>query len=199
MSAAVKITREADAQGLRKLARLSGTNGRYASRLLAIANVVDGMSRSTAARQAGMDLQTLRDWVLRFNDEGIDGLRDRKRPGRRSRLSEAVRAQMVHRVTAGPDPEQDGIVRWRRVDLQSWLASDHQVVLHENSIGRLLRQLGFRRLSVRPQHPETDVEAQEALKKTLPQRSDPSSPTTRQASRLNSGSKMKLALGKKAR
>lgn len=199
MSAAVKITREADARGMRKLARLSGTNGRYASRLLAIANVVDGMSRSAAARQAGTDLQTLRDWVLRFNEEGIDGLRDRQRPGRRARLSGEVREQMVRRVIAGPDPSRDGIVRWRRVDLQAWLASDHQVVLHENSIGRLLRQLGFRRLSARPQHPETDAAALDALKKTLPQRSKPSSPTTPSASRLSSGSRMKRALVKKAR
>lgn len=199
MSAAVEVTREADGRELRKLARLAKTDGRYASRLLAVANVLDGMSRSAAAQQAGMGLQTLRDWVLRFNAEGAQGLRDRARSGRPARLSAEVCAEFAQRVTQGPDPEQDNLVRWRRVDLQAWLARQHHIILHENSIGRLLNQLGFRRLSARPQHPETDVRAQEALKKTSPQRSKPSSPITPLASRSSSGSKTKRGLVKKAR
>jgi len=199
MSAAVKITRGGNASELRGLARLSGTSGRVAARLLAVANVLDGMSRADAARLAGMSRQTLRDWVHRYNAHGVEGVRDAARSGRPPALSAEQHEAFIKRVTTGPDPSRDGVVRWRRVDLQDWLATKHAISLAETSIGRLLRKSGFRRLSARPQHPETDVEAQEALKKTLPQRSEPFSPTTRQASRLNSGSKMKPGLDKKAR
>jgi hypothetical protein len=100
------------AEELRRLARQEG-DGRVACRLLGLANVVDGMSRERAARQAGMDRQTLRDWVIRFNAEGVEGLRDRPRSGRPPWLDEGQLAAFKALVLRGPDPERDGVSTWR--------------------------------------------------------------------------------------
>jgi transposase len=159
-----------------------------ARRMLAIALVLEGCSRTDAARQCGMDRQTLRDWVLRYNEEGLEGLRNRAHGGGAvARLSAEQQAQFEAWVRSGPDPETDGVVRWRRVDLQKKLAVELNVELHERSVGKLLRRCGFRRLSVRPRHPQADLSAQEAHKKTLPNRLPPSSLRTRGTGRSNSG------------
>jgi transposase len=139
--------------------------------MLALALVLEGNSRTDAARQCGMDRQTLRDWVLRYNAEGFVGLCNRPQGGGMARrLSAKQQAQLVDWVRTGPDPEKDGVERWRRVDLQKKIAEAFDVRLHERSVGKLLRRLGFRRLSVRPRHPRADASAQEAHKKTLPSR-----------------------------
>jgi len=159
-----------------------------ARRMLAIALVLEGYGRTEAARQCGMDRQTLRDWVLRYNEEGLDGLRNRAHGGGAvARLSAEQQAQFVAWVRSGPDPETDGVVRWRRVDLQKKLAAELGVQLHERSVGKLLRRCGFRRLSVRPRHPRADLSAQETHKKTSPNRSPPSSLRTRATGGSNSG------------
>ena len=85
--------------------------------MLAIALVMEGADRTTAARTCGMDRQTLRDWVHRYNAEGVAGLLDRPRPGRPPRLSGAELDDLVAIVEAGPDMEADGVVRWRCADL----------------------------------------------------------------------------------
>src|ERR671929_981823 len=136
-----------------------------ARRMLALALVLDGASRAEAAWAAGMDRQTLRDWVRRYNAEGLPGLGDRRRPGPRPRLSPEQEAELVTAVERGPDPERDGVVRWRRVDLQALIEARFAVRLHERSVGKVLRRLGFARLSVRPRHPEADEAAQDAFKK----------------------------------
>jgi transposase len=136
-----------------------------ARRMLALALVLDGASREEAARHAGMDRQTLRDWVHRYNAEGLPGLSDRRRPGPRPRLSPEQEAELVTAVEQGPDPERDGVVRWRRVDLQALIEARFAVRLHERSVGKVLRRLGFARLSVRPRHPKADEAAQDAFKK----------------------------------
>ena len=92
--------------------------------MLAIANVLSGMSREAAAQMAGMERQTLRDWVHRFNVEGVDGLRDRPRSGRPCEIGEETRKKLCVIVEAGPELEKDGLVRWRRVDLKRWLKSE---------------------------------------------------------------------------
>src|ERR687884_43904 len=124
-----------------------------ARRMLALALVLDGASREEAARHAGMDRQTLRDWVHRYNAEGLPGLSDRRRPGPRPRLSPEQEAELVTAVEQGPDPERDGVVRWRRVDLQALIEARFAVRLHERSVGKVLRRLGFARLSGRPRTP----------------------------------------------
>jgi transposase len=75
------------------------------------------LDRTSAARLAGMDRQTLRDWVHRYNTEGIAGLRDRPKPGRTPKLSEGQMASLKAIVLTGPDPAADTIGRWRVVDL----------------------------------------------------------------------------------
>lgn len=162
-------------------------------RVLALALVLEGASRTEAATACGMDRQTLRDWVHRYNAEGIDGLIDREAPGRPPRLTPAQEAELKAIVLAGPDLARDGVVRWRRIDLQRVIGERFDVRLHERTVGKILDKLGFKRLSVRPQHPASDPEAQVAFKKT----SSPASPTrfprAPSASRSRSGSRTKLA------
>src|SRR5918912_2824718 len=117
-------------------------------RMLALALVLDGSSREEAARHAGMDRQTLRDWVHRYNAGGLDALRDRPRSGRRPRLAPEQEAELAKAVEQGPDPDRDGVVRRRRVDLRALIEARFAVRLHERTVGKVLRRLGFTRLSV---------------------------------------------------
>jgi putative transposase len=133
-------------------------------RILAIAMVQDGYPRREAAQACGMDRQTLCDWVRRYNEAGIDGLADRSRSGRPASLTEAEQAQVAAWVEQGADLATDGVVRFRRVDLRDRVAGRFGVHLHERSVGKLLCRLGYRRLSVRPLHPKTDLAAQETFK-----------------------------------
>jgi len=137
----VAITRqELDAEGLRREAvRCDNTSA--ARRMLALAQVLDGASREEAARAAGMDRQTLRDWVHRYNAEGLDGLRDRPHPGPSSRLSPEQLTELAAIVEAGPNPAEDKVIRWRRVDLQKVIAQRFKITLHERSVGKVLRRL----------------------------------------------------------
>src|SRR3954471_1868216 len=153
--------------GAAELRREAGRcrDARAARRMLALALVLEGASRETAARCAGMDRQTLRDWVHRYNAEGLAGLHDRRRPGPRPRLSPEQEAELVTAVERGPDPDRDGVVRWRRVDLRALIEARFAVRLHERTVGKVLRGFGLPRLSVRPRHPKADEAAQEAFKK----------------------------------
>jgi transposase len=146
-------------------------DARAARRMLAIALVLEGMDREQAARACGMDRQTLRDWVHRYNAEGLAGLVNRRVAQRPRRLTPEQMTTLAAWVEAGPDPGHDGVVRWRRCDLQARIAAEFGVTLHERTVGKQLAALGFRRLSVRPQHPRSDPEAQAAFKKTSPKRS----------------------------
>lgn len=135
--------------------------------MLAIALVIEGISREDAARTCGMDRQTLRDWVHRFNDKGLAGLcNDNTKGGRRPRLTPEQEAEQAEVVRKGPDVKVHGVVRWCRVDLQAVILDRFKVELAERTIGTILRDLGFRRVSPRPFHPKKDEEAQEAFKKT---------------------------------
>jgi len=166
--AAIAITRqEHTAADLRREASRT-EDAAVARRLLALALVLEGRTRTEAAESCGMDRQTLRDWVHRYNASGIAGLANRKAPGRPPCLSAAEEAVVASWVTAGPELARDGVVRWRCVDLRDKIAGQFAVYLHERSIGKLLRKLAFRQLSVRPQHPRSDPAAQEIFKKTSP-------------------------------
>src|SRR5829696_1925581 len=176
------MRRELDAAGLRVEARRC-RDAAAARRMLALALVLEGASRENAARHAGMDRQTLRDWVHRYNEEGLAGLHDRRRPGPKPRLTPEQAAE----VERGPDPERDGVVRWRRIDLKALIETRFDVRLHERSVGKVLRRLGFARLSVRPKHPKADEAAQEAFKKASPHWSRRRCPSTPAASRSRSG------------
>jgi transposase len=157
-------------------------------RMLAIALVLEGHSRAEAAEACGMDRQTLRDWVHRYNAEGIGGLSDRRPPGRKPHLTPEQRAEVARWVEQGPDLATDGVVRWRRVDLRARIERAFAVRLHPATVGKLLRELRFRRLSVRPQHPESDPAEQEAFRGASPNACRPPSPRPHEASRSRSGS-----------
>lgn len=178
---AVAITRtDHDAAGLRRAAART-KDADAARRMLALALVLEGRSRTEAAHSCGMDRQTLRDWVHRFNDEGLPGLSSRKPPGAKPRLSPEQRDEVSKLVRSGPDLAEHGVVRWRRADLSKVIEARFGVRLAERSVGALLRRLGFRHLSVRPHNPAQDPAALEAHKKTSPpwsRRPSPSTPVT---------------------
>jgi len=199
MPAGVLITRrEYTAGALRGMAARTH-DGNAARRMLALAHVLDGRSRGEAAALCGMDRQTLRDWVHRYNAEGLAGLFDRPHPGRQPRLSREQEAEVAQWVRQGPKLSEHGVVRWRRIDLACEIEKRFGVRLAERSVGSLLRRLGFRRLSVRPHHPRKDIAVQEAFKKTLPIWSQPAFRRTRAASRSRSGGRTKPASASKAR
>jgi transposase len=165
MAAGVKIRTDFSAAELRRLAAAS-KHANQSRRLLSIAAVLDGMSRADAARIGGMDRQTLRDWVHRFNECGPEGLKDSWSKGNPPRLSAAQLAEFAALVETGPDRATNGVVRWRRIDLQRVVAERFGVAYHERTIGKLLKQLGFAHISARPRHPAQDGATVMAFKKT---------------------------------
>lgn len=168
MGQAIAITRSGHSAG--ELRRLAGASddAEVVRRLLALAMVLDGCSRTEAARNNGMDRQTLRDWVHRYNAEGIEGLTSRKSRGRRPVLTEEQMQELKALVIEGPDLEKHQVVRWRCCDLREEMASRYEIKVHERTVGKLLRRIGLTRLQPRPSHPKKDIAAQEAFKKTLP-------------------------------
>jgi len=167
--------------------------------MLALALVLEGHSRAEAATVCGMDRQTLRDWVHRYNDLGLPELSNLVPPGPPCRLSPAQEAEVAKLVQTGPDLAEHGVIRWRRIDLSRVIEARFGVHLAERSVGSLLRRLGFRRLSARPRHIGHDPAAQTAHKKTSPHWSTPPSPTMRAANPSSCGGKMKPVSVNKAR
>jgi transposase len=165
MPSAVRLREDYSAEELRMLARRS-KDVSQTRRLLSLAAVRDGMDRAAAAKIGGMDRQTLRDWVHRFNASGPEGLIDNRTEGPKPRLSSEQLAQFAKIVEAGPDREKDGIVRWRRVDLKRVIAERFGVDFHQRYVGKLLKKLGFSHISARPRHPAQDERIVEGFKKT---------------------------------
>jgi transposase len=143
-------------------------SGAQVRRLLALAMVLDGRPRNEAASSNGMDRQTLRDWVHRYNEAGVEGLRSRPPPGRPAFLTDQQMAELYELVVKGPDLAVDKSVRWRCADLREVVKRRFSVEVHESTIGKWLHELGLTRLQPRPVHPKKDPEAETAFKKTLP-------------------------------
>jgi transposase len=162
---AVQLKEGHSAEEFRRAAARS-RDANQARRLLALAAVREGQDREAAARIGGMERQTLRDWVHAYNDRGIAGLVNDPSPGRPPKLAPEQKLALKAIVEKGPDPERDRVVRWRRVDLKHIVEEQFGVELSEDTIGRILRELGFAHISVRPQHPEQKPEAIVAFKKT---------------------------------
>ena len=162
---AVPLRTDFDAAMVRRAAT-TAKDPAQVRRLLAVAAVYDGMKRHEAATVGGMDRQTLRDWVHRFNAEGAAGLVDRKAPGAARRLTPGQLLALAEIVETGPDPEIDGVVRWRRIDLQAVIKARFDVDYPERSVSRLLHELGFSHVSARPRHPAQSPAMLEAVKKT---------------------------------
>ncbi len=165
MPAAVKLRTDYSAFDLRRLAAGS-RHANQSRRLLSLAAVLDGMDREQAARIGGMDRQTLRDWVHRFNERGPDGLRDIRPKGHPPKLSKDQLVELAEIVETGPDRAVDGVVRWRRIDLRKIVLERFGVDYHERTIGKVLKQIGFSHISARPHHPAQDERVIEAFKKT---------------------------------
>jgi transposase len=162
---ALTIRKDRTPAVLRKLAKAEA-NTRVARRLLAIANALSGMSRKEAAEAAGMDRQTLRDWVIRYNTHGLDGLYDCWGDGRPPRLEAHEQAELMRIILAGPDPKADGISAFTREDLVHLCETRFGKTFHPASLGRLIRRLGFSRQKARPSHPQKDPAEAEAFKKS---------------------------------
>jgi transposase len=192
MGAAIQLSGGYSGDDLRRLARAS-RDAAQTRRLLSLAAIYDGGSRTTAAKIGGVGLQIVRDWVLRFNAQGPDGLLDRKAPGKTPLLSEAQRAALAQAVEAGPKPYLDGVVRWRLLDLVQWLRENFSVSVSRQTLGRELRAMGYAKLSARPRHYAQDAEAIADFKKTSPPNWRRFSKGSALALRSKSGSRMRPA------
>ena len=194
---ALRISTELSAADLRHLAR-GESDSRICRRLLAIAMALDGGSREEAARQGGMDRQTLRDWIVRYNTEGVDGLRDRARPGRPPLLAGALEAELAGLIAAGPDVERDGVVEYRVRHIRELALRHFGADYSRTGMQDRLHRMKLSFLTPRPIHPKADTPAQEAFKKTLPPASLPLERTTPRRAPWRPGSRMRPASARKA-
>src|SRR5580693_5098735 len=167
MGTGIALRTDYSSKELRSLARRVKNAGQ-ARRLLAIAAVLDGVAREDAAKIGGMDRQTLRDWVLRFNEQGPDGLINIPSPGVPPKLGKRHRAFLVRLVEEGPIPAVHGVVRWRACDLIMRLREEFGISVSDDTIYRALKDLGFSHVSARPKAYKQEPEAMEAFKKTFP-------------------------------
>jgi transposase len=167
MGQAVGVRTDYTAGDVRRLAKWA-KDAAQARRLLALAAVLEGTSRSEAAKVGGMDRQTLRDWVIRFNAQGPDGLINVPSPGVPPKLNATHRAFLARIVEEGPIPAVHGVVRWRACDLIMRLHEEFGISVSDDTVYRALKDLGFSHVSARPKAYKQDPEAVEAFKKTLP-------------------------------
>jgi transposase len=149
---------------LRRLAKAARTTS-ASRRMLSLAMILEGSKRGEAAKAGGMDGQTLCDWVHRFNAEGPEGLYNKERPGPSCRLSEAQQQELAAILEAGPDLAEHGVVRFRLCDLCALVEERFGVTYEERGMSKLIRRLGFRKISARPQHPKSDPKIQAEYKK----------------------------------
>ena len=167
MGAAIGLREDFGSADLQALAR-SSKDANQARRLLALAVIYDGGRRTEAAKIGSVGLQIIRDWVLRFNARGPDGLIGGKAPGNPSKLNDDQRQALVGIVERGPIPAIHGVVRWRLIDLMQWIWEEFGVSLSEATMSRELNALGYRKISARPRHHAQNEFAIEAFKKTSP-------------------------------
>ena len=164
---AIALRGDFNAYRLRSLARRT-KDGPQARRLLALAAIYDGATRTEAAKIGGVGLQIIRDWVLRFNARGPDGLLDGKSSGQPSKLNDAQRQAIVRMIESGPIPAVHGVVRWRLIDLAQWVFEEFRISIAKQTLSRELRAMGYRKLSARPRHHAQAAGAIEDFKKTSP-------------------------------
>jgi putative transposase len=160
----IALRMDFDADACRAAAKRS-KDGPQARRLLALAAIYDGASRSEAARIGGVTVQIVRDWVVKFNAHGPGGLIDRRAPGPSPRLTLAHRKALADLIEAGPTPAIHGVVRWRLIDLCQWIWDEFQVRVAKQTMSRDLRAMGYRKLSARPRHQAQQSGAIDAFKK----------------------------------
>src|SRR5450756_2933522 len=167
MTIPVALRGDFKASQLRGLARKT-KDGPQARRLLAVAAIYDGATRSEAAKLSGVGLQIIRDWVMRFNARGAAGLLDGKSPGQPSKLNDVQRQAIVRMIESGPIPAIHGVVRWRLIDLAQWIFEEFRITIAKQTLSRELRAMGDRKLSARPRHHAQAEGVTEDFKKTSP-------------------------------
>src|ERR687893_2040013 len=173
MAAPIRLRSDFDAACLRALAKRSHDPDQT-RRLLALAVIYGGGSRTDAARMGAVGLQTVRDWVLRFNAEGPEGLLTGKAPGARPLLNPEQRHALERIVEEGPIPAVHGVVRWRLIDLVQWVWEEFRITISQQTLSRELRALNYRKLSARPRHhakSEAEVDAFKKLSRRVWRRS----------------------------
>ena len=161
----VSLRGDFDAARLRGFAKKT-KDGPQARRLLALAAIYDGATRTEAAKIGGVGLQIIRDWVMRFNARGVAGLLDGKSPGQPSKLDDVQRQAIVRMIESGPIPAIHGVVRWRLIDLAQWIYEEFRITVAKQTLSRELRAMGYRKLSARPRHHAQAEGAIEDFKKS---------------------------------
>jgi putative transposase len=182
MGVPISVRGDFDAARLRGFAKKT-KNGSQARRLLALAAIYDGATRTAAAKMGGVGVQIIRDWVLRFNARGPDGLLDGKAPGRPCKLDAGQRQAIARMIESGPIPAVHGVVRWRACDLIMRLHEEFGLSVSDDTVYRALKELGFSHVSARPKAYKQDADAMDAFKKTLPHAWPKSARTSRRAHR----------------
>jgi len=167
MAAPVPLRADFTADHLRALAKRS-RDPDQTRRLLALAAIYDGASRTEAARIGCVTLQIVRDWVLRFNTNGPEGLVTGRAPGASPLLNNKQREALQRIVDEGPIPAIHGVVRWRLVDLIQWIWEEFRITISKQTLSRELRALGNRKLSARPRHHAKSEAAVSSFKKSFP-------------------------------
>ena len=167
MSVPIKLRDDLSAADVRGHARRC-RDGAQVRRLLAIATILDGGSRSDAAHIGGVTRQIVRDWVVRFNADGPEGLATRKAPGPQTILSDVHRRALEEIIESGPIPAAHGVVRWRIIDLAQWLWDEFKLSISKQALGHELRTMGYRKLSARPRHHGQHPEDIAVFKKSSP-------------------------------
>jgi transposase len=186
MAPSIPLRSDFDGMSLRRLARAT-KDAAQARRLLSLASIYDGGSRTDAARVGSVTLQIVRDWVVRFNARGPGGLVNGKAPGNRPKLNDAQRQALARMVDSGPIPAVHGVVRWRRKDLVQWIFETFRICVDETTVGRELKALGFAKLSARPRHYAQNEHEVTAFKKISPPLWQPSRRNFPKGPRSNSG------------
>src|SRR5215218_7505931 len=194
----IPLRSDFDALQLRALARKT-KDGPQARRLLALAAIYEGASRTEAARIGGVTLQIVRDWVVKFNAHGPESLIDRKPPGQPAKLNALHRTALMARLDEGPIPAVHGVVRWRLVDLIAWVWEEFRITISKQTLSRELRAMNYRKLSARPRHHAKNEAAVAAFKKTSPPVWRRSRKPRLAASRSRSGSPMRPGSGRRTR
>ena len=192
MATPIPLRDDFDGAGLRRLAR-EAKDANQARRLLALATIYDGGSRTDAATIGSVTLQIIRDWAVRFNERGPAGLINTKAPGNPSKLNDEQRQALAKIVDSGPIPAIHGVVRWRRKDLVRWIFEEFAISMDETTVGRELKAMGFAKLSARPRHYAQNEFEVDAFKKISPPSWQPSRQGSRKAPRSNSGGRTRPA------
>ena len=197
MVAPIPLRPDFGAPRLRALAKHS-RDPDQTRRLVALAAIYAGASRTEAAQIGCVTLQIVRDWVVRFNARGPQGLVTGRAPGSRPLLNETQRQELQRMVDHGPIPSVHGVVRWRLVDLVQWVFDEFRITISKQTLSRELRAMGYRKLSARPRHHARSEAEVSTFKKSSPpvwQRS----PRRRAASPSSSGSATRPGLGRRTR